>query len=241
MTTPSRSLAHRLTSRSILFAAVWLAILGLRVAYGEEPTSEHRSHGGAQDHPVILLTGFEPFGPGKPANLVEGIRQLDGRAWRDTRWSPRDEGRGAPLVQLITGSTSSTQSRLLFGQGLPAVSRSRRGLATRGGNGQSPRVPLAASLREGPDEFAATADAAKLVAELEREHCSVRSPMTQDNISARSAVSLEPLVARQSHGCCSVTRRRSAEVAKAKVTPEYVQHRRAAAGRMGRIARDCPS
>ena len=36
----------------------------------------------AQTRPVILLTGFEPFGAGKPPNPSwEGIKSLDGQEW----------------------------------------------------------------------------------------------------------------------------------------------------------------
>ena len=36
--------------------------------------------------PVILLTGFEPFGREKPPNPSwEGIKALDGRRWKDYR------------------------------------------------------------------------------------------------------------------------------------------------------------
>lgn len=37
----------------------------------------------APSPPVILLTGFEPFGPGRPANPSwEGIKALDGQRWQ---------------------------------------------------------------------------------------------------------------------------------------------------------------
>src|ERR1051325_1201190 len=44
----------------------------------------------ARDHsasrPVILLTGFEPFGKDRPANPSwEGIKELDGQTWNGYR------------------------------------------------------------------------------------------------------------------------------------------------------------
>ena len=53
--------------------------------------------------PVILLTGFEPFGPNKPPNPSwEGIKKLDGRTWRGHKLVARQFKViwGEPLAQL---------------------------------------------------------------------------------------------------------------------------------------------
>jgi pyroglutamyl-peptidase len=55
-----------------------------------------------KDLPVILLTGFEPFGPGRPANSSwEGVKELEGRTWRGYKLVCRKLKVvwGEPLVQ----------------------------------------------------------------------------------------------------------------------------------------------
>jgi len=61
------------------FAAVWavaLTLVPLALAQGPAPAAA--PGGGASTEPVILLTGFEPFGEAKPPNPSwEGIKNLD--------------------------------------------------------------------------------------------------------------------------------------------------------------------
>ena len=60
--------------RIVLYIACLLMPASLAVA----------EDGARRDLPVILLTGFEPFGEGRPPNPSwEGIKALDGQVWRE--------------------------------------------------------------------------------------------------------------------------------------------------------------
>jgi pyrrolidone-carboxylate peptidase len=95
--------------------AVALAAVGLLTAIGlglgrtpgnpaapAEPTPAPREKG-MTTQPVILLTGYEPFGPGRPANVSwEAIKDLDGTEWRGFRIVARQARVvwGAPIEHL---------------------------------------------------------------------------------------------------------------------------------------------
>jgi pyroglutamyl-peptidase len=92
----------------VLLCLAAVVSLGLHRTFGDPVRAEEESApqpGGkaAAERPVILLTGFEPFGKKRPPNASwEGIKQLDGREWKGYRlvckqlpvvW-------GAPMEQL---------------------------------------------------------------------------------------------------------------------------------------------
>lgn len=71
-----------------LLWAVWQAAGGTTAGGPPAPASEPRREPApaADRRPVILLTGFEPFGPGRPANPSwEGIAPLTDQPWRGFR------------------------------------------------------------------------------------------------------------------------------------------------------------
>jgi pyroglutamyl-peptidase len=140
-------------------------ILAMSAAGAAEPS----------DAPVILLTGFQPFGPGRPANPSwEGIKDLDGREWRGYRLACREMpvDWGAPMVHLSKWIDALKPVAVFsFGQGgADAFAIETRARNERGGGadnrGQLAKNPLIAG--DGPEEFAATIDSKALAAELKR-------------------------------------------------------------------------
>ncbi|WP_165251118.1 pyroglutamyl-peptidase I family protein [Paludisphaera soli] len=127
----------------------------------------------AADPPVILLTGFEPFGKGKPPNSSwEGIKGLDGREWRGYKLVARqlpvvwDE----PLKRLeALVAEHDPVAVFAFGQGRPGYF-TIEGLARRDrwafpdNDGKKPGRPAIAA--DGPIAFVATADVERLVGAL---------------------------------------------------------------------------
>ena len=131
--------------------------------------------------PVILLTGFEPFGAERPPNPSwEGIKTLDGTEWRGHRlvckqlpviW-------GKPLEQ-IEGWVAELKPVAIFsfGQGGGgAFALESRAANRRGGgadnDGQRPPQPQIVS--DGPDELKATIDCQRLKDWLTEKGHSVR-------------------------------------------------------------------
>jgi len=109
MERPGRRVNHR---QSFVRPAAWLvAVMGaLCLLWGPrllaaDPAAPPatRAAPAVAPAPVILLTGFEPFGPGRPPNPAwEGIKRLDGQAWKGYRLVCRQMKVvwAAPLVQL---------------------------------------------------------------------------------------------------------------------------------------------
>lgn len=125
--------------------------------------------------PVILLTGFQPFGPGRPANPSwEGIQDLDGREWRGYRLACRElpVDWGAPMVHLSKWRDELKPVAVFsFGQGgADAFAIETRARNERGGgaDNRGRRAVNPLIVDDGPVEFAATIDAKALAAELER-------------------------------------------------------------------------
>lgn len=127
---------------------------------------------------VILLTGFEPFGPGRPPNSSwEGIRRLDGLAWRGHRLVCREMkvAWGQPLRQLESWSAELRPAAIFsFGQGAAAGYRIETVAHNRRGDGldnDGSRPPAAEIVADGPARLAASAPAKGLAAALvERKH-----------------------------------------------------------------------
>jgi pyroglutamyl-peptidase len=167
-----------------VFAAVALVSLAASVGRGEENGGVERAAGNSSNDaqgplPVILLTGFEPFGPGRPPNLSwEGIESLDGQQWNGYQlvckrlpvvW-------GKPM-ELLSDWISKYKPVAVFsfGQGW-AFSLETRAFNQRGyaedNNGQHPSQ--ANIVVDGPRELAATIDAKQLVQLLSKKGYPIR-------------------------------------------------------------------
>ncbi len=156
------------------------------------------------DAPVILLTGFQPFGPGRPPNPSwEGIKDLDGREWRGYRLACREMpvDWGAPLVHLSKWIDELKPVAVFsFGQGGSQFAIETRARNARGGGadnrGQRPDAPLIAD--GGPEELTATIDAKALAAKLEQAGFPVRISTNAGQYLCEEALySLEYLKAEQ--------------------------------------------
>jgi pyroglutamyl-peptidase len=150
----------------VLFAGLLAGLLRSQPSAGEGPKP---SGSAAADRPVILLTGFEPFGEGRPANSSwEGIKALDGRDWHGYRLVARQMhvAWGSPLAELQTWIAAYRPVAIFsFGQGAPgAFAIESRAANARGNaadnNGQRPPSPTIVA--GGPNEVRATIDHAKL-------------------------------------------------------------------------------
>ena len=121
------------------------------------------------DTPTILLTGFEPFGSGKPPNPSwEGIQALHGTNWRGYRiickrmpvvW-------GKPLTMLQTWIDQYKPAVILsLGQGGSnafALESKASGLRGHIRDNQEQFAPRTTIVKGGPKEFSATTDCAQL-------------------------------------------------------------------------------
>ncbi len=123
--------------------------------------------------PVILLTGFEPFGEGRPPNSSwEGIKQLDGQVWNGYQLVCKQVPVvwGAPLEQLQTLIPQHQPAAIFsFGQGMPgAFAFETRASNQRGrspdNKGEAP--PAALIVEDGPKQLSASMDCEKLARRL---------------------------------------------------------------------------
>jgi pyroglutamyl-peptidase len=133
---------------------------------------ESAGQGGAEkadELPVSLLTGFEPFGEGRPPNPSwEGIKELDGQEWRGYRLACRElrVEWAAPVEQLSTWIDElHPRAVFSFGQGSPngfaleTFARNERGQLADNRN----KLPDAAVIAaDGPREFHSAIDSKKL-------------------------------------------------------------------------------
>jgi hypothetical protein len=113
----------------------------------------------AAKRPVILLTGFEPFGKGRPPNSSwEGIKQLDGTEWNGYQLVSKQ-------IPVVWGAPLDHLQRLIFqyepvaifsfGQGgKGAFALEGRASNVRNGKtdnrGQTPRTPTIGRRRSSP-------------------------------------------------------------------------------------------
>jgi pyroglutamyl-peptidase len=138
-----------------------------RDAAGQGGTEE------ADELPVILLTGFEPFGEGRPPNPSwEGIKELDGQVWRGYRLACRElrVEWAAPQEQLSAWIDElHPQAVFSFGQGSPdsfaleTFARNERRQLPDNRN-KLPQTALIAA--DGPSEFRSSVDTKKLAVAL---------------------------------------------------------------------------
>jgi pyroglutamyl-peptidase len=127
----------------------------------------------AEDEPVVLLTGFEPFGARRPANPSwEGIKELDGKVLHGRRLVCREMkvDWGAPYLHLSEWVDELHPAAVIsFGQGgstefaIETLARNQRGNIP-DNRGQLPPSPKV--FADGPDEYQATIDAESLVKAL---------------------------------------------------------------------------
>jgi len=123
----------------------------------------------------ILLTGFEPFGAGRPPNPSwEGIRTYDDTAWRGYRITCRriPVDWEAPLAELRRFIADRTPVAVVsLGQGLPGkfaietVAHNARG---GGADNKGERARNARIVEGGPDSLRASVDASKIARELQK-------------------------------------------------------------------------
>ncbi len=153
---------------------VFSVIAGRSTLLGDETQSE-------KPLPVILLTGFEPFGEEKPPNPSwEGIAKLDGIEWEGYRiatiqlpviW-------GAPLQQLENKIRELRPAAVFsFGQGAPgAFAIETKALNQRGeipdNAGNLPPLPLIVG--DGPTELASSFPFDSVARQLNRQGLNVR-------------------------------------------------------------------
>ena len=131
---------------------------------------------GAADRPVILLTGFEPFGEGRPLNPSwEGVAPLDGKAWKEYRLVSKQVRVvwGAPRRQLEEWIAAYRPVAIFsFGQGgansfaLESKASNRRGhIPDNEGGLPSPSLIV----EDGPDVFYSSLDFVKLSQSLTKK------------------------------------------------------------------------
>ncbi|MFM7037636.1 MAG: nuclear transport factor 2 family protein [Planctomycetaceae bacterium] len=166
---PSTSTANL---RLVTVAAILL--MGPGLLFGDEVKSERQ-------RPVILLTGFEPFGEERPPNPSwEGIAKLNGTDWEGFRlaavqlpvvW-------GAPLEQLENKVRELKPVAVFsFGQGYPgAFAIETKALNQRGeipdNAGNLPPLPLIVG--DGPTELDSSFPFDSVARQLNRQGFSVR-------------------------------------------------------------------
>lgn len=180
------------------YALLVIAALLSSAVYAAEPAA---SAAKKQDLAVILLTGYEPFGPGKPANPSwEGIKRLDGQERNGYRLVARELPVvwGAPLPELTKLIDELHPAAIFaFGQGggytIETLAQNKRG-AFPDNAGKLPREPLI--VPDGPAEYEATIDAEGLAERLKSRGQTVRiSTEAGDYLCEEALYTLEHLKA----------------------------------------------
>jgi pyroglutamyl-peptidase len=151
-------------SLAAIIAIVYLAVkLPSRDATGGKEERPAQLQTAVVNRPVILLTGFEPFGKSKPANPSwEGIKALNGQVWRGYQLVCKEVPVvwGMPLQYLDELITMHEPVAIFsFGQGgrggytVESKAANERGKAR--DNRGDPR-PTPSIVKDGPDYFEAT-------------------------------------------------------------------------------------
>lgn len=141
-----------------------------------EPRAEKRQPGpdraGARK-PVILLTGFEPFGKGRlPNPSWEGIKQLDGQDWKGHQLVCKQARVvwGSPREQLEGWIEEYRPVAILsFGQGGPggfALESKASNLRGKLRDNRGDQAAQPTIVKDGPDRFAASIDCEKYTRRL---------------------------------------------------------------------------
>ena len=210
-----------------LVAILFVAIAGTTRA--AEPAANDAPK---QDLPVILLTGYEPFGPGKPANPSwEGIKKLDGQLRNGYRLVARElpVEWGAPLPALTKLIEELHPAAIFsFGQGggysIETLAQNKRGPFPDNA-GKLPPEPTIVSA--GPAEYKATIDAEELAEKLKSRGQQVHiSTEAGDYLCEEALYALEHLKARAKQplavAFCHVPPLK-VDVGQGPTTPEMVQ------------------
>jgi pyroglutamyl-peptidase len=157
------------TRHSILSRRFLQALLICLASWRTTPVDAQDAAPAEDGRPVILLTGFEPFGPGRPPNSSwEGVRGLDGREWRGYRLVSKQLPCvwGEPLKHLEPLVTELKPAAIFsFGMGgADSFAIETRASNQRGShpdnNDAQPSQPLIVA--DGPRERRSTADAQAL-------------------------------------------------------------------------------
>jgi pyroglutamyl-peptidase len=159
-------------SRGCVLAGFSLAFL---LAAHEARAGEKVGGNDAGKPPVILLTGFEPFGKYRTPNPSwEGIKKLDGQEWKGYRLVCKQMPVvwGAPLEHLQGWITEYQPVAVFsFGQGGPGCfafeSKASKWREKKYKDNQGERPSTAAIVEDGPERFDATISCARF-AELLR-------------------------------------------------------------------------
>lgn len=188
-----RSLCQCAIVRKLLVCCpVTYLALGCNLSYssdrneGRRRTERQARANTSAARPVILLTGFEPFGaPGRQNPSWEGIAELDGQPWKGHRLVCKQMKVvwGAPLEQLQEWISEYRPVAIFsFGQGgagafaveSRASNRRGPGLDNNHSRAHSPTI-----VDGGPAEFQATIDCKKLSRSLSQKdypvHVSTRA------------------------------------------------------------------
>jgi len=183
-----RSRARFCAGAILLFSAALLVAVGGSLSCGGSEQGQGKvgqevqsPQPGAAARPVILLTGFEPFGPGRPANPSwEGIKPLDGRPWKECQLVCKEMKVvwGQPLEQLQRWIAEYHPVAIFsFGQGgtgsfaVESRASNRRGNIADNKDAPPPRPTI---VEDGPDELRATADCEQLARSLSRKGYHIR-------------------------------------------------------------------
>lgn len=182
--------------RHVSLAVALIAIAAAAVA--AEPADDSAKQ---PDLPVTLLTGFEPFGQGKPPNPSwEGIKRLDGQERNGFRLVARElkVEWGAPLAELDKLIAKHRPAAVFsFGQGgdyaIETLAQNKRG-AIADNAGKLPPEPTI--VPDGPAEYQASVDANGLAEKLKSRGRPVRiSTEAGDYLCEEALYALEHLKA----------------------------------------------
>lgn len=165
---------HSFVQRVRRFRTFWtIALVVASLAVVQRPAAVAVETVAPSEKPVILLTGFEPFGESKPPNPSwEAIKNLDGRDWNGHRLVAKQLPVvwGSPLDRLPSWVAQYKPVAIFaFGQGRPDAftieTKARNRRAPYPDNlGQTPPTPDI--VEGGPEAIDATIDAPKLVKAL---------------------------------------------------------------------------
>ncbi len=186
MNTPLGRRSLTLLAAVFLLCLTAVVSLGLRRTFldparaGGEPAAPPREKAAAE-RPVLLLTGFEPFGDKRPPNSSwEGIKRLDGQDWKGYRLVCKQMKVvwGAPLEQLQGWMAEYRPVAVLsFGMGMGGTFA----LESKGSNERGPirdnlgqRPPRPHVVEDGPGHLPASIDAERFARVLSAKGYPVR-------------------------------------------------------------------
>jgi pyroglutamyl-peptidase len=201
-------------------------------AQGQAPG--HAGDRAGPDRPVILLTGFEPFGKGRPPNSSwEGIKSLDGKEHKGYQLVCKEMRVvwGSPLEQLQGWIAQYRPVAVFcFGQGAPGSFALESRASNERGQGNDNRgqpPPRPQIIENGPEQLQATLDCEKFARALSTRGYPVRvSTDAGRYLCEETLYTLEHLKSTQKLAAtvafCHVPPLGSS-LGESKVTPEHVQ------------------